>query len=145
MNSIYAMQRANGDWFAFDDHGRLHVPLFRSHRDAMVAHWRNSGMRLFKPMALDERALKDLAPTETESAAGFWLVTNPLANFKRGRPLEHAQLTMLVRDLAEQQTTPHPDTSPEISRLKPLPRNASRATDTWEDEGGKYSSQDLKR
>ena len=102
MNSIYAMQRANGDWFALEDHGRLRVPLFHSSREAMQARARNFGMLLFKPVRLDERALSDLAPTKTEDSACFWVVKNPSVNLSRGHPIEHAQLALLIRDHAEQ-------------------------------------------
>jgi hypothetical protein len=99
---MYAMQRANGDWFALDDRGRLRAPVFRSSDGAMQARARNSGMLLFKPVVLDERALNDLAPTETEAAACFWLVDDPSINLSRGRPLEHAQLALLVGGATEQ-------------------------------------------
>ena len=102
MNSMYAMQRANGDWFALDYHGRLRVPVFGSSNEAMQARARNWGMLLFKPVRLDEHALDDLAPTEREKAAGFWLVDNPSTNLSRGYPLEHAQLALLIRNEAEQ-------------------------------------------
>jgi hypothetical protein len=101
MTSIYTMQRANGDWFAFVDQGRLRVPLFRSMSEAMEARWCNPGMLLFKPVALDERALDGLAPTETEDDTGYWLVSNPSINLKRGRPLEHEQLVLLVQGAAQ--------------------------------------------
>jgi len=39
---MYALQRANGDWFALDDHGRFRVPVFRSSSEAMVARARDS-------------------------------------------------------------------------------------------------------
>jgi hypothetical protein len=94
------MQRANGDWFAFDDHGRFFVPVFRSISEAMQARARNLGMLLFRPVMLDERALKELTPTG-EGAACFWLVDNPSINLSRGRPLEHAQLALLVHDPVE--------------------------------------------
>ena len=100
MTAIYAMQRANGDWFAFDDHGRLRVPVFRNTSEAMEARWCNPGMLLFKPVVLDERALFDLAPTETKDNTGYWLVSNPSINLKRGRPLEHEQLVLFIRDVA---------------------------------------------
>jgi hypothetical protein len=102
MRRMYAMQRANGDWFAFDDRGRLRVPVFRSSSEAMQARASNSGMLLFKPIMLDERALHDLAPTEDESPACFWLVNDPSVNLNRSRPIEHAQLTLLIRDSTEQ-------------------------------------------
>ncbi|CAN5442974.1 hypothetical protein BH20ACI3_BH20ACI3_19600 [soil metagenome] len=66
MSSMYAMQRANGDWFAVSDDGRLHVPVFRSSGEAWRGHWRNAEMMLFKPVVLDERALKD--PSVSSSA-----------------------------------------------------------------------------
>ncbi len=98
MSSMYAMQRANGDWFAFDDHGRLRVPVFRNRNEARQAHARNWGMLLFKPVMVNERALDDLSQKGAEGAAGFWLVDNPLTNLSRGRPLEHAQLALLIHD-----------------------------------------------
>jgi hypothetical protein len=104
MSSLYGMQRANGDWFAVKDNGRLRVPVFRSSREAMEARARNSGMMLFKPMGMDERALDDLAPTKSEGGACFWLVNNPEANLSHGHPLEHAQLAQLIRDSREQPT-----------------------------------------
>jgi hypothetical protein len=106
MSSMFAMQRANGDWFAVKDNGRLRVPVFRSSREAMEARARNSGMMLFKPVGLDEVALDDLAPTKAEAGAGFWLVNNPSMNLSHGRPLEHAQLARLIRDGVEQQQQP---------------------------------------
>ena len=42
MNDMYAMRRANGDWFALDDHGRFRVPLFSSSQGGLMArvnHW----------------------------------------------------------------------------------------------------------
>jgi hypothetical protein len=101
MTSVYAMQRANGDWFAFVDDGRLRVPVFHSTSEAMEARWCNPGMLLFKPVVLDESALNDLAPTETEDNAGYWLVSNPSINLRRGRPLEHEQLILLVQGAAQ--------------------------------------------
>ena len=55
-------------------------------------------MMLFKPVALDARALENIAPPHEKFAAGFWLVDNPSANLRRGYPLEHRQLTGLVYD-----------------------------------------------
>jgi len=102
MTCMYAMQRANGDWFAFVDHGRLRVPVFHSASEAMEARSRNPGMLLFKPVMLDERTLNDLSPEETEDNAGYWLVNNPSSNLRGGRPLEHSQLVLLASG-AEQQ------------------------------------------
>ncbi len=101
MSSMYAMQRANGDWFAFDDHGRLRVPVFRNRSEARQAHAHNWGMLLFKPVMFDERALKDLTATETEGATCFWLVNDPTIDLSRGRPLEYAQLALLIHDATQ--------------------------------------------
>lgn len=101
MNHLYAMQRANGDWFALDDHGRLRVPVFHSHSEAMQARALNLGMMLFKPVVFDEHALDDLAPTKAAGdATGYWLVNDPSMKLKRGHPLEHAQIVLLVQDAA---------------------------------------------
>lgn len=102
MISMYAMKRANGDWFALTDDGNLRVPVFLSSSEAMEARSRNPGMLLFKPVVLDEKALDDLAPTEMENTSGFWLVSDPSVSLRRGRPIEHAQLALLVVEAAEQ-------------------------------------------
>jgi hypothetical protein len=99
MDTMYAMQRANGDWFAFANQGRLRVPVFHSDRAAITARSRNSGMMLFKPMALDARALANLIST-TESDVCFWLVDDPSIKLSHGRELEHAQMALLVSDSA---------------------------------------------
>ena len=103
MSIMYAMQRANGDWFAVKDQGRLRVPVFRSNGEAMQARARNAGMILFRPIMFDERALNELMSTD-EGDACFWLVGNPSVNLSRGRPLEHAQLVLLIRDSARELT-----------------------------------------
>ncbi len=100
MTSMYGMQRANGDWFAVKDEGRLRMPVFRSSSDAMQARARNSGMLLFKPVVLDELALTSLSPAEDESVPCFWVVDNPFANLNRSHPVEHAQLASLIREAA---------------------------------------------
>jgi hypothetical protein len=96
MSDIYAMQRANGDWFAMDDHGRFRVPLFHSSHDAMIARSRNSGMLLFKPVALDARKLKEIIPVGGGTDVDLWLVKDPLLSLKRGCMVEDAQLALLM-------------------------------------------------
>lgn len=97
VNTLYAMQRANGDWFALDDHGSFRVPVFKSSREAMVARSRDSGMECFKPVALDEAAFLNLTTTD-EGKARFWLVGDPSINLSRGRALDHAQLALILRN-----------------------------------------------
>ena len=100
MSSLYAMQRANGDWFALDDRGRFRVPLFGSQRDGMLSRMNNWGMRLFKPVALDVRALGELVAPGGASETDFWLVEGPFTNLSRGRLIDSAHLSLLVQDAA---------------------------------------------
>jgi hypothetical protein len=67
MSDIYVMQRANGDVFALDDHGRFRVPLFNSSSDASLARLRNFGMLLFKP----QRAIVRFVTIAISSASIF--------------------------------------------------------------------------
>jgi hypothetical protein len=94
------MRRANGDWFALDERERLRVPLFSSQWDGMLARVNHWGMRLFKPVALDERTLKELVPADGVTETDFWLVDNPFTNLNRGRLIDRAQLSLLVQDAA---------------------------------------------
>jgi hypothetical protein len=98
---MYAMQRANGDWFAVKAQGRRCVPVFPGSSEAMQARARNTGMLLFKPVVIDEHALKDLAPTDDERDTDFWLVDNPSDNLNRSRPLDYAQLILLINEETE--------------------------------------------
>jgi hypothetical protein len=96
-SDIYAMRRANGDWFALDDHGDFRVPLFRSNDEAMQARAFNGAMLLFEPVMLDERLLKTLAPVKAV-ASHFWLVDYPSVDLRHGHRVEYAQLAKLVGD-----------------------------------------------
>ena len=95
MGKVFGMRRANGDWFALEDRKSFRVPVFSSSSDAMQARAFNPEMLLFKPVLLDERALKDLAAEENGDAAHFWLVDDFQVNLKRGRRLQYGQLTAL--------------------------------------------------
>jgi len=97
VSSLYAMQRANGDWFAVDDHGGFRVPLFNDNREAMRARAYNTEMLVFKPILLDETEVKTLAPEPGERVE-FWLVDKGSTNMKRGRLMDHAQVALLVRN-----------------------------------------------
>jgi len=106
MKEIYAMQRANGDWFALKTQDRLRVPLFHSSHDAMMARLRNFGMLLFKPVALDARLLKEIKPAAGGSEVDFFIVNDPGASLSRGSPVQHAQLALLMSNLDERATIP---------------------------------------
>ena len=94
------MQRANGDVFALDHKGSVCVPLFHSSNDAMIARSRNVDMLLFKPTAVDDRLLREVAPQEGRREVGLLLVKDPLRNLKHGRLIEHAELVGLVGNRA---------------------------------------------
>lgn len=101
MSDLYGMRRANGDWFTLDEGGRFRVPVFSSRRGGMLARVSHWGMQLFKPVALDGRALAEMVPAggaviETD----FWLVEDPFTSLRRGRLLDRAQLSLLVRGAA---------------------------------------------
>jgi hypothetical protein len=100
INALYAMQRANGDWFALDDHGKYRVPVFHSTREAMIARSRDTGMECFKPVALDEMAFTDITTTD-QGKACFWLIGDPSINLSRGRALDQAQLALMLRNGSE--------------------------------------------
>ena len=139
MSDIYAMQRANGDVFALDHHGRFRVPLFHSSRDAMIARSRNLEMLLFKPTRLNAGLLKELVPIGGGNDVDFWLVKDPLLSLKRGCPVDHSQLTLLMGNPIEPQIVSGNGDGLDKSRLKTLLETDSVVTETWDDEGGRYS------
>lgn len=91
------MQRANGDWFALDQKDGFRVPVFSSNREAMQARAFNVEMLVFKPVLIDERALKDLEPVNGQAQAHFWLVNDECVNMKRGAVMKHSDLARMVR------------------------------------------------
>jgi hypothetical protein len=97
MSTLFAMQRANGDWFALDDHGRFRVPIFHDSGAAMVARSRETGMECFRPVLLDEITFKNLTTTDGGKAC-FWLVEDPLMKLNRGRELDHQELARVMRN-----------------------------------------------
>lgn len=95
MKQIYAMRRANGDWFASDDRGRFLVPIFHTSGDAMIARSRNTGMLLFKPVALDTHSLTQLV-REGGSDVDLRMVNDPIEKLNRGKLVDLAQIVSLV-------------------------------------------------
>jgi hypothetical protein len=102
MNGLYAMRRANGDWFAFEDQGNLRLPVFSSSREAMRARARNWGMFLFKPAIFDERALDELGPTGGETNVYFWLADGSSTKLSHGHSINREGLALLMSGQAEQ-------------------------------------------
>jgi hypothetical protein len=95
------MRRANGDWFALEDHSRRLVPLFRSSHDAFMARLRSVEMLVFSPVALNPRLLNEIV--NDQSDVDFCMVDNPFASLKRGEPLPHAQVISLIANAAAPQ------------------------------------------
>jgi len=99
--TLFAMRRANGDWFALDDQGSFRVPVFHSSGAAMLARSRETGMECFRPVVLDEAALGNLLSTD-EGSASFWLIADPLLKLSRGRSLDRRQLETFMSNGEEQ-------------------------------------------
>jgi hypothetical protein len=98
MSEIYAMRRANGDWFALEDGGRLCLPVFHSSHDAFMARLRTVEMLLFSPIALDAGLLNEIV--NGPGQVDFCMVNNPFANLKNGSPLRQEQLASLIDSAA---------------------------------------------
>ena len=129
MSDIFAMQRANGDWFALDHHGGLRVPLFHSIHDAMMARLHNFGLLLFKPVVVDALFLKKIAPLPGEDAVDFRMIDDPFAGLNSGSIVGRRDLALLIRP-TEHQSISGPGT---------LSQSDCEAIETWEDEGGSYA------
>lgn len=107
MSGVYAMRRANGDWFAFEGRGRFRVPLFHSSHDAIMASLRNSGMLLFRPVAINAVLLKEMVPAGGASYVDFCMVKDPLVSLRRGKPVGQEDLVLLLNKSGEDQTASH--------------------------------------
>ena len=121
MSDIYAMRRANGDWFAFEGRGRFRVPLFQSSHDAMMASLRNSGMLLFRPVVLDAHQLKEMVPAGGSGYVDFCMVKDPLVSLRRGKPVGQEDLVLLLNTSGERSTVSQNGNGRQHSRhLSPL-------------------------
>jgi hypothetical protein len=139
MSDIFAMRRANGDWFALDHHGRLRVPLFHSTHDAMIARLRNFGLLVFKPVMLDARFLKKIVPLPGQDEVDFCMVDDPFASLNRGSIMGRPQLALLLGLPDEQENIGTNGNTFQVADLSALPQSDSQATETSEDEGGTYA------
>jgi hypothetical protein len=98
MSEVYAMRRANGDWFALENEGRMCFPVFHSSHDALMARMRTAEMLLFSPIALDAQLLNEIVDGRSE--VDFCMVNNPFASLKGGNLLKLAQLASLISSAA---------------------------------------------
>ena len=139
MSDIFAMQRANGDWFALDHDGRLCVPLFHSSHDASMARLRNFGLLLFKPVVVDDLFLQEVVPLPGEDEVDFCMIDDPFASLNRGTTVERRELAVLIRPAGEHENIASNGNRSHASDPGTLPQNDRQATETWEDEGGTYA------
>jgi hypothetical protein len=95
MGSLFAMRRANGDWFGLEDSGQTRVPVFLSSGEAMIARSRDIGMECFRPVVLDTRALDQLKTSEGDTSP-FLIISDPLRSLKRGHRLGFSELALLI-------------------------------------------------
>lgn len=139
MSDIFAMQRANGDWFALDHSGHLRVPLFHSIQDAMMARLRNFGLLLFEPVVIDALFLKQIVPLAGEDEVDFCMIDDPFASLKRGAAVGRRELSLLIRPVGEHENIASNGNTLHASDPGSLPQSERQATETWEDEGGTYA------
>jgi len=97
MKTLYAMRRANGDWFAVADKDNLSVPIFKSSGDAMTARLRDSGLECFRPVTFDAHALEELRKTDGQTAS-FLMINDPSRHLKHGLRLSFTELAPLMID-----------------------------------------------
>jgi hypothetical protein len=128
MNDIFAMRRANGDWFALNHNGRLRVPLFHSIKDAMNARLRNSELLVFKPVLLDAHFLKEIAPLPGEDEVDFCMVDDTYARLKRGRSVGRTQLALLIGGPDEHENIGSNGDVFHVSAISALPQGKQQAT-----------------
>ena len=94
MKTLYAMRRANGDWFALENDGRLRVPIFHTAHDALMARLRTVEMQLFSPIALNARLVNEIVSGRGE--VNFSMINDPFASLKQGLALPQSQLASLL-------------------------------------------------
>lgn len=98
MSEVYAMRRANGDWFELEDGGKRCLPVFHSSHDAFMARLRTVEMLLFSPIALDDTLLSEIV--DGKGQVVFCMVNNPFGSLRNGVSLPHEQLASLIRSAA---------------------------------------------
>jgi hypothetical protein len=88
------MRRANGDWFSFEDDGKLFVPVFHNTHDAFMARLRAVEMLVFSPISLTAHLLNEIVGEQP--ALQFCMISNPFASLKSGVSLPRAQVLSLI-------------------------------------------------
>lgn len=99
MNDVmYAMQRANGEWFTTEIEGRLCLPVFRNFTAAQRVHARIADLMVYLPQPLDSVTLETLKRSRND--IGFWLVDefDPNAELTPGHWLTESELVVIGED-----------------------------------------------
>ena len=96
MTNVYAMRRANGDWFSSEVDGRISLPMFHSVHDALMARLRNFGMLLYKPIRLDSRLLKQLISQDYGKELVFLVIEDPFVSLDHGKQIDRGQLANIL-------------------------------------------------
>ncbi|HEY0763458.1 MAG TPA: hypothetical protein VGD61_13895 [Pyrinomonadaceae bacterium] len=96
MKTLYAMRRANGDWFAVADKDDLRVPIFKSIADATIARLRDVGMECFRPVLFNVPAFEELKRTDGNTAS-FLMIADPSRHLKHGLRLGFTDLAALIK------------------------------------------------
>jgi hypothetical protein len=94
MTGVFAMRRANGDWFAIENDGRLRVPIFHTAHDALMARLRTVEMLLFSPVALDASLANEIVRGRTD--VDFCIIDDPFAGLTQGLCSPQSQVASLL-------------------------------------------------
>lgn len=88
MDELFVMRRANGDLFAEQIQGELHIPVWSSKEAVARYKARNPELMIFWPVRLDRRLIQRIS-AGAEKPAGFFLLSEdaPDAYLDDGRPI----------------------------------------------------------
>ncbi len=95
---MYAMQRANGEWFTTQIEGRDCLPVFRSFSAAQRVHARVADLMVFLAQPLDSATMAQVS--KAKGQIGYWLVDefDPTAELTPGRWLSAEELVVIGED-----------------------------------------------
>jgi hypothetical protein len=93
---MYAMQRANGDWFVHEINGRLSLLLFHTVHDALMSRLRNFAMLVFKPVRLDSSLLSQLISEGGGKDFDFCMLEDPFVRLEHGQMVRSGKLLNLT-------------------------------------------------
>jgi hypothetical protein len=96
--TMYAMQRANGEWFMTEIDGKRCLPVFRSFAAAQRVQARIADLMVYLAQPLDSRTLMEFS--SSNGSLGYWLVDEfePSPSMKPGRWLSASELATIGED-----------------------------------------------